>query len=166
MAGVVGTGTAELGIDDRAFAAGHDVEALANEALHALPEPKAVRQLARLVRDHSEIVQRMPLFHDRMDHLLRTGGDAVLRRVFSEVRQGRPLGMPYMVVGLVEQVGAAEGCSVAQAAKIVAAKLGSEFNITPERIRNMHSEFRHEYTLFRTSKYVPGERLTRRRWSR
>jgi hypothetical protein len=74
--------------------------------------------------------------------------------------------MPYMVLGLVDQVCATEGCSVAEAAKIVAATLGSEWNITPERIRNMHAEFRHEYRLFRASKYVAGERLNQRRWSR
>jgi hypothetical protein len=164
--GIVETGSAALSAGDDAVAAGRDVEDLANDALGRLPSAPAVRQLARLVRDHPEIVLRMPLFHDRMDHLLRAGGEAVIRRVMSEVRRGRPLGTPYMVLGLVDQVRAAEGCSVAEAARTVAAKLGSDFNITPEHIRNMHAELRHEFTLFKASKYVRGERLVPRRWRR
>jgi hypothetical protein len=165
-AGVVGTGTAEVRLDADSAAAGQRIEELAVECLKELPTPSAVRSLARLVRDHAEIVLRLPLFHERMDRLLRNDGDAILRRIFSEMHQGRPLGMPYVVIGLVEQLRAAEGCSIAKAAQILARRIGSDFNITAETIRNMHSEHREAYALFRASKFVPAERLTARRWSR
>lgn len=101
-----------------------------------------------------------------MNHLLLGDGDAVIKRILGEVRQGRPLGTPYFVLGIVDQVCAAEGCSVSRAAQIVAKRHGTDFNITAQAIRTMHSTFREEFALFRASKYVPGERLTRDVWRR
>lgn len=164
-AGVSGRGSASLSVDASAAQAGREIEDLVERTLRALPDASAVRSLARLVHNYADIVLRMPVFQDRMEFLVRNGGDAILRRILGEVRQGRPFGEPFLLIALLDDVRKAENdCSVARAAELVAEKYCR--HLTPETIRNVHSMYRHEFELWKLSKYVPGERLTRWRWRR
>lgn len=164
-AGVSGRGSASLSVDDAAANAGREVEDLVERSLRALPDPSAVRTLARLVHNYADIVLRMPLFQDQMQFLVRHDGDAIIRRIMGEVRQGRPLGEPFLLLALLDDVRKAEDdCPVARAAEIVRRKYCP--HLTAETIRNVHSMYRHEFELWKASKYVPGERLTRSRWHR
>lgn len=72
----------------------------------------------------------------------------------------------FYLVDLMDRVIEGENCSAAEAAKRVFARHGAELAKSARSIDNDYSRFKRYYDLWRGPKYVPGQQLTRERWSR
>jgi hypothetical protein len=164
--GMVGTGSLSLEMTEDAEEAGRLVQEEVAGQVRLLPDPRAVRYLGRLARDFPDIVLRTAEFFDGMDFLRRHREHGAITRIIGDARRGRRFEAQFYLVDLMDRVIEEENCSAAEGAKRVFARHGAELAKSARSIENDYSRFKRYYDLWRGPKYVPGQQLTRERWSR
>jgi hypothetical protein len=162
--GMVGTGSVSLEMTEDAEQAGRRVQEEVAAQVRLLPDERAVRHLGRMARDLPDIVLRTPEFFEGMEFLRRRREHGAISRIVGEGRRGRRFEAQFYLVDLMERIIRGENCSAAEAAKRVFDRHGPELAKSARSIENDYSRFKRYYDLWRASKYVPGDRLTRNRW--
>lgn len=123
------------------------------------PEPRRVRELARLVDLFAVLAPRVPELCEYAEWLERNRVEGVLRRVFSGAGPGRPRASYLFVVGLVARVREQRQCSVAKAAHLIERQFGHELAMTARSIENAYSKYRDLLGVARGAHYVDGSEL-------
>jgi hypothetical protein len=160
-AGLVGNGTATLGITDGSIERGKAVLRLIEEHARKLPRRDAVRELARLAKEFPNITLRAPAFHEAVRFLRRHGPASAVSHLLGEARRGRKFSSPFYLVMLMEQVMEEEGCRAPRAARILEERHMADFMKSARSIENDYSRFRELYGLWRNGTYVDEAELTR-----